>query len=198
MRIKPSTPGLTGRMVNRNIYADTALLYQKYSAKPPVVVDGGACVGASVNAFESVIPGCTIHSFEANPNLYAGLVKKFKNKTNVHVHNNVLSDITGTESFQVTDYVGSGSIHEPTSWSLSMHGNKVLPRRSVQIPSLRLDDADFKTDIIKLDIQGAELKALNGAAETLKHTKLVFMEVMFVNFYKNQPTYVDLHSFSTV
>ena len=39
-----------------------------------------------------------------------------------------------------------------------------------------------KTTLLKLDLQGYELEALKGAAEVLKQTEMVIMEVSFLSF----------------
>ena len=49
--------------------------------------------------------------------------------------------------------------------------------------------------LLVLDIQGAELEALNGAVTTLDKTKYIFTEVSILPLYKNQATFVEILRF---
>lgn len=46
-----------------------------------------------------------------------------------------------------------------------------------------------------MDIQGAELMALQHGIETLKHTSVIQGEVEFVELYKGQPLFADVDAF---
>lgn len=59
------------------------------------------------------------------------------------------------------------------------------------LDELKLKDADF----IKLDIQGGELLALNGAINTLSKCLGLEIEVEFTPLYEKQPLYGDVASF---
>jgi hypothetical protein len=52
-------------------------------------------------------------------------------------------------------------------------------------------------DILKLDIQGGELRALKGAARLLseRRIRLVYAEVLFVHIYQGQAWFDDLAAF---
>ena len=66
-----------------------------------------------------------------------------------------------------------------------------------EVPIIRLDDEVDRTKagnsvLLKLDVQGAELQALNGATELLKHCEVVIMEVNFFNLQKESPVLLDV------
>lgn len=50
-------------------------------------------------------------------------------------------------------------------------------------------------DLLKLDVQGAELLALKGAVETLSRTQMVWTEVSFRPLYQGSAVFADIHSF---
>jgi hypothetical protein len=46
-----------------------------------------------------------------------------------------------------------------------------------------------------MDVQGAELKVLIGAKDTVKNIKAIWLEVADVELYKNQPLRVDVENY---
>ena len=62
------------------------------------------------------------------------------------------------------------------------------------IQTRRLDDMPevAGSDYLKIDVQGAELSVLRGAAELLRSLTVVHIEVNFVPFYVDQPLFAEL------
>jgi hypothetical protein len=50
-------------------------------------------------------------------------------------------------------------------------------------------------DLLKLDVQGAELQILQGGTRTLGHAKAIIAEVSFVELYEGQSSFSDLCAF---
>lgn len=195
MLIDARLPGPCGTMLKRDIYKDATNLYLRYSKKPATIIDGGACQGLMISMFNSLLPRSTIHGFEANPKLFSDLTKRFKANKNIILHNNILSDSVGLTKFCVSDYFPSGSILEPTDWLIRICGDKVKVKEVIDLPAVTLDSVLDHADIMKLDVQGAELKVLKGSINLLRTIKVVILEVLFVDYYKEQPLFFDLHSF---
>jgi FkbM family methyltransferase len=65
------------------------------------------------------------------------------------------------------------------------------------VSTKRLDDIPELgcIDFIKMDIQGAELMALQNAVETMKHASVIQCEVEFVELYQGQPLFADVDTF---
>jgi FkbM family methyltransferase len=67
-----------------------------------------------------------------------------------------------------------------------------------EVETRRLDDMDeIKTpDVLKMDVQGAELDCLKGATRILKeHVVFIQTEVEFAPLYKDQPLFADVDAF---
>lgn len=64
------------------------------------------------------------------------------------------------------------------------------PAQTATLDSALIDVRDV--DLIKLDIQGAELMALRNATETLRRTLVVHCEVSFSEIYKGQPLFSEV------
>jgi FkbM family methyltransferase len=65
---------------------------------------------------------------------------------------------------------------------------------TVPIDALRVSER-LRPDFLKLDVQGAELDILHGAALTLQSVKMIELEVAFNQQYIGQPLFSDLDSF---
>ena len=63
---------------------------------------------------------------------------------------------------------------------------------------MKLDDLDFKfhnQSVLKIDVQGYELKVLEGSKNALKNCIGVETEVEFIELYKDQPKFGEISSF---
>lgn len=95
---------------------------------------------------------------------------------------------------------GMTSLLEPNSEVLALfHGFSEWGRvvRTEEIDTLRLDDIPETADLdmLKLDIQGAELMVLENATERLKSTLVIHTEVEFLQMYVGQPLFSDIERF---
>ncbi len=93
------------------------------------------------------------------------------------------------------------SCYEPNMEILQRYPNAkrfdVMQR--VELDARSLDDLNLvSADFIKIDIQGAELDALQGAVSTLRSVFGIELEVEFLNLYKGQPLFGDLNAFLTM
>lgn len=79
--------------------------------------------------------------------------------------------------------------------SLYTKSGKDLPLRKIRV--IRLDDLideyDLKGDtLLKVDVQGYELKVLEGAQRLLQNCEIVILEVSFFRFQKEFPDFYDV------
>lgn len=105
-----------------------------------------------------------------------------------------------THTLNITNVPMTSSIYEPDSATLDLFpelGELTQVVKQETTSTKRLDDMPElgRIDFIKMDIQGAELLALENAVETLKHTSVVQCEVEFVELYKGQPLFADVDRF---
>ena len=65
---------------------------------------------------------------------------------------------------------------------------------------MRLDDVKeaVEADLLKVDVQGAEILVFQGALACLKTALIVDVEVDFIPLYKNQPLFADVDAFLRV
>ena len=101
-------------------------------------------------------------------------------------------------TFYVTNTAMTSSLYAPNTELLAMFEElEALMRvvRTETIETRRLDDLREllgDVDYVKLDVQGAELDVLRGAAKVLEDVAVVHTEVEFVPLYRDQPLLADV------
>jgi hypothetical protein len=95
----------------------------------------------------------------------------------------------------------ASSIYEPNRQFINLFPE---PERNdivdtIKLPSETVDrvaqQANVNFDVIKLDVQGAELDVLKGATNSLAQTLAIDIEVEFCELYKDQPLFDQVFSF---
>lgn len=133
----------------------------------PVIIDCGANVGVSVLYFKRLYPNSIIEAFEPDPAIASYLKKNLlANKVeNVNLHQKAIwKDDKGVD-FGVEGADGG---------SVFLKGKK-----SMRVETVRLKDilSLYKDiDLLKIDIEGAEVEVIKDCNEDLKKVKYLFIE----------------------
>jgi len=107
----------------------------------------------------------------------------------------------GTErNFYITNTGFTSSLYEPNTDLLRAFNNlaELMRVQGVEkLRTVRLDDVAEIEDVhfLKLDVQGAELDVLRNAPRVLKNTMLVYSEVEYMELYKGQPLFGEIHEY---
>ncbi|TDG11621.1 FkbM family methyltransferase [Seongchinamella unica] len=138
--------------------------------KGDVIIDAGAFIGDTAVLFNHKAEGqCEVHCFELldeNLELLRANVKLNKlDEERVFVNQLALSDRSG-EILEIKNHNIQGATKVDSNTSLS-------PGSSNSIGTISIDDyvrqrSLDRVDMIKMDIEGAELQALKGATETIR------------------------------
>jgi len=154
------------------------------------VVDAGASNGRISRRLLGLFPRAAVYGFEPNP-LYENQLTGLRDKEpRFRPQFVALSDEAGSVEMHLTASPGSSSLFRPAEslHELDPHGTIVKESRKVE--SVTLDRWAVQQDVaeiqvVKLDIQGGELKALRGASNILRSTALlVYTEILFNPLYE--------------
>lgn len=150
------------------------------------IVDGGAADGIAAREFKHIFPDAQVLCVEPRSDAQPNLQALARELPGIHVAQVLIGEQEGTIEFNEQGEVSS--VHGDASGRA--FGNvKLTPMttldRLVERHGLPLPD------LIKLDLQGAELGALGGAARCLAHAQAVLIELSFHRIFDNAPDFAD-------
>jgi len=171
---------------------DSRLIYEyicKTAPKDMVMLDIGSRTGKWLVPFTDAFPDANFHCFEALPEQFIRLKHRFRKLNNVNVYNTVIADKPSLVTFY-RDLDRAG-------WSGLRKHSYIENFEEVSLESTTVDSYNIKPYFIKIDVEGAELLALQGSVETLKSTKVIYFECNEIHFKEYNYTANDLHDFLT-
>jgi FkbM family methyltransferase len=193
------------------VYLDALL-----GRSPKVVFEIGACRGEDTAFYSRAFPTAQVYAFEPLPDNYKALCETVavQKLANVRPSSLALADADGEALFNISsgapaeELAGRGS---STSGPHVSKANSLLSPKSekpgvlkwlhfedqIQVTTSTLDsfcrvNDIARIDFIHMDVQGAELKVLSGAARVMPRTSAIWMEVAFETTYEGQPLEADV------
>jgi len=152
-------------------------LFSKALTKNDIVVDIGAHIGYySLMSARIVGNGGKVYAFEPDPENLRLLLKNIRLNGFSHIIYPVrkaISDVSGvTKLFLSSEDTGSHSI------SVSNRGKQHVEVRTITLDEFFATLGNYEVDIIKMDIEGAEMKALLGMDKVLRNNNdlVIFSE----------------------
>jgi FkbM family methyltransferase len=162
------------------------------------ILDAGASNGRISKRFLKMFPEAQVFAFEPQP-LYREILENFaKEAPRFHPQFAALSDKTGTVDLHLTHSPGTVSIFEPDPRMKALYPEETVAKGVQRVEAVSLDEwamhhGDPHLQLLKFDIQGGELKALEGASRMLQtSTLLVYTEVFFNSLYLGGAIYSQI------
>jgi len=107
------------------------------------------------------------------------------------------SDRPGTAEFQMNGMEETSSmlkIHRdlPEFAALNLGASSTLRVQARTLDEIAAELGEI--DVLKIDVQGAELHVLRAGQSTLARTRFIWIEVSFKELYENSATFFDVHA----
>lgn len=172
--------------------------YSDYPFK--TVIDIGASTGQSAKHYRQMFPLATIHSFEPLPSPFAELNKWAKTQDGyVKTYNCAIG--ASNSILHMNHHVNhsfSSSILDSTERFSNLY-TATKSQEKIEVVVKTLDDALENVHLepftlMKLDVQGYEKTALQGAVDTLSKVSLCILEVSVQPLYVEQSEFFELVS----
>jgi FkbM family methyltransferase len=183
-----------------------AWLLKEHGIEPEfIVLDAGALPvkGSKQDPFyllPDVFPSARIAAIEVDPVLCAELNRQASR--GVRYFPVALGRRAEKRTLYETAHPMCSSLFEPDErWSAAFNNLDVMRLKIArEVDTISLDEFARsqgipRFDLLKLDIQGAELDVLRGADALLENTLAIATEVGFVALYKGQPLFADVDAF---
>jgi FkbM family methyltransferase len=155
-----------------------------------LAVDGGAADGRWTAEFNSVFPESAVLCVEPRDDCQWKLKSVVGSLPKVTIAQTLLGEGEGfTDLHEYADQ--SSTLNNSANQSF---GNVVRHPVTTLDTLIRKQGLRWP-DLVKLDLQGAELACLRGAPECLKHTQVFILEVSFIPLYAGNPLIEDVVSF---
>lgn len=166
----------------------------------PIIVDGGANVGTVTKRFLQTFRAPTVYAIEPRSRAVSELRARFGDRNDVSILETALGSESRTTEIHITDSTAYSSLNEVDADKLphvasepALNVGEVIDTETVSVE--RLDELVEDVDVIKLDLQGYELRALRGSTDLLRNCSVIYTEFYFHPIYEEQPTFCELRSF---
>lgn len=178
---------LNHKYQNKNQTTNSDVVLQILKNKqfnPKIIVDVGCGYGQWTKKMIKYYPDSEYFLFDADSNNEKKL-KNLKNTfQNISYKICLLSDDNSKYKFFNMGY-GSSIFEEQTNYTRKVE--EIISTTLYQELSSKMNNQ--YNNLIKLDIQGAELKAIDGLKEYIDYFEIIILEVSLHNYNKNAPLF---------
>ena len=159
----------------------------KIGFSPKAIVDGGAFKGKWTLDMHKIFPEASILAIEPNPEIQETLKQNISSVSpRPIIAQNALAESNGFMKFNIW-----GDPQKAASASLQDHVNGSNGKHiEVEVTTLDalLKEKQLRPDLVKLDLQGAEIRALHGAKEALTYVEMFIVEFGCLQAYIDRAT----------
>jgi FkbM family methyltransferase len=174
--------------------------------KVTTIFDVGANIGQSVQPYKDLFSESHIYCFEPSEGAFTGLSNAFSEDSTVSLFPLAVSHMSGESSYFHIDGDSKNVLNSLLPFSEKSgeyYKTAQSQKASNSVKTVKLDDfcdeRDLKhINILKMDIQGAELMALKGSQNLLSNQTidLICLEVQFSErYYKDQVLFQEISTF---
>ncbi len=172
---------------------------ERMNISSPVIFDVGANRGQTARRYCKHFPESKLYCFEPFPETVNSLRQEVNHLSNVTVVPMAVSSTSGRREFFV-----NGSHATNSLLPRNTNGRRYFPSEAdfklmIEVDVTSIDEfmieQDIKhIDILKFDIQGGELMALQGAMKALQNRAIsvIYTEIFFVHHYQDSPLFHNL------
>ena len=189
-----------GQILTRMRISGLNLLPTASLGKLTYVVDVGANTGLWSRHFLNCVKPLKLISFEPIPQVFAQLKELLNPFPFAEARCIAAGNLQGRRTFFVTKDTTGASLLPPSSemnnlvignWDVEEEINCEADTLDHQLKDLP------RVDLLKIDVRGAEVEVLEGAATILQKTHFLLIEFNYMNQYDGGSVFTSLHEYIT-
>ena len=166
-----------------------------------VVLDLGARNGWFFQCWREWCPRAQVHAFEPDAAAFSDLHSKYADEPAVTLSQYGVGEVESVETFYCMSEsrVSSSFLqHNEDTWRELQYATGEIETKQLSVTTLDAYCSEHQIGeiyLIKIDIQGYELKALRGAMQTLRHTRHILVESSIRPLYEGGARFTEVHEF---
>ncbi len=167
----------------------------------PKILDIGCRYGI-YDQFKNFKNECIFFMVDADQVEIARLKKKYKKYKNLKFFSDCLGENDANIKFKIFNHKGynsTKSTYKNTLWFKQKNEKRIVQIKEKKIKQIQskkfLDRENFIPDIIKIDIEGAELNFLKGLENKIDLIKFFVLETAFERNFKSDVNFGSVHKF---
>lgn len=168
-----------------------------------IIFDVGANLGQMTRYYRRWFPQSKIYCFEPFEECFKSLVARYQESDLIQPYQLAVSDKTETKIFFVNKFNQTNSLlNSASDWKNHFYGDILDNLRKIEVKAVTIDEFCqvnniSRINILKMDIQGGELMALEGAKDMLagQFIDLIYSEVNFSQLYDGGAKFSEIVEF---
>ena len=172
-----------------------------------IVLEIGSRDGLVSMLMRRFFPNAAVYAFECNPAAITLIRSNISNTSGISLVERAVSDTNGRLPFFAIDPARTITPHADGNIGASSlyrarddYPYEQYVQQEIEVESTRLDTwataANVDAiDVVWMDIQGAELRALEGLGSLLRHIQVIYTEVEYKAIYEGQALAPELRRF---
>jgi FkbM family methyltransferase len=176
--------------------------------KARTVIDVGAYLGETAHWFSVLFPNATVWAVEPFPESFAKLALKSSNK--LKPFNFAVTNFDGSVELYYNSIPHTSGIYpinseSSDSLSVAQQGESGAAAVNSSVGSVMVDARSLNSfvaeqniqeiDLLKIDVQGAEVDVLKGSGQILNRVAVVLIEISLYDYYEKSSTIGDVESY---
>ena len=176
--------------------------------KARTVTDVGAYLGETAHWFSVLFPNATVWAVEPFPESFAKLALKSSNK--LKPFNFAVTNFDGSVELYYNSIPHTSGIYpinseSSDSLSVAQQGESGAAAVNSSVGSVMVDARSLNSfvaeqniqeiDLLKIDVQGAEVDVLKGSGQILNRVAVVLIEISLYDYYEKSSTIGDVESY---
>lgn len=191
------------RSTSDDPFQDQSIILGRCGLEAKVVFDLGAHIGSTVLRYRALFPHATIYAFEPFPESFVQLSGMTKRDRALKAIDMAVSDREGAAALHTYRHEQANSLLPITDEGARHFGaalfgkNQVLEVQTTTLDAFCQTEGVQIIDVLKLDVQGAELAVFVGARRMLaeRRVAMIYTETEFAEVYEGQATFYGIREY---